>query len=717
MLKKLTFTTYAIVIIVMAMATLIEKMQGTRYVLSHIYGSWWFCVLWGIMAILGIAYFVKRKVRNLRTIMLHAAFVLILLGALLTHLTAWQGYVHLRQHMTVSYCTVENADEQMIKELPFTITLNTFNVKYHKGTDAASDYESSFTIVHRGESVKGAVSMNNVFSYNDIRFYQSGYDPDMQGTTLAINCDPWGIPVTYTGYAALFISMLLMLLHPKDRFRLLLRKASTIKCTAFFVVCTSACMNSTASAAVTLTENQADAFGKMCINYNERVCPVQTFAIDFTRKIYGKSAYKNYTAEQALAGFTLFSKDWNKEPIIRVKNKEIRKRFNLQEYASVLSFFKNDNYILGPSIQEYYQGNNDKLHEEIMKLDDKLILIMQVSHSDLLKIFPYNGKWYAPTDSLPSSIESERKEYIRNSLSLIAKYKLEGNEKNADEMCLKIAKYQMTYGAEVLPNNVQMNAELLYNAIPFAKILFMACLTFAFISLFKKKWIKRACLCMLVVTALALSLCLALRWIISGTIPMTNGYETMILMGWIISLTSLMLHRKFEIMLTFGLMLSGFLLLVSHLGQMDPKITNVMPVLSSPLLSIHVSCVMMAYGLLSITFACGIYGLIVKNKSEEMHLLSQLMLYPGLFLLATGIFLGAIWANVSWGRYWGWDPKEVWALITLLIYALAVHSDSIKWLQSSKNYHIYMIISFFAILITYFGVNFFLGGIHSYANS
>ena len=198
---------------------------------------------------------------------------------------------------------------------------------------------------------------------------------------------------------------------------------------------------------------------------------------------------------------------------------------------------------------------------------------------------------------------------------------------------------------------------------------------------------------------------------------MSNGYETMIMMAWMIMLASLLVYRRFHIILTFGLLLSGFLLLVSHLGQMDPKITHLMPVLSSPLLSIHVSCVMMAYGLFSITFACGIYALIIKRKAEEMHLLSQLFLYPAEFLLTAGIFIGAIWANISWGRYWGWDPKEVWALITMLIYAFAMHSTSFAWLRKPVHYHWFMVLAFLAVLITYFGVNFFLGGLHSYANS
>ena len=178
---------------------------------------------------------------------------------------------------------------------------------------------------------------------------------------------------------------------------------------------------------------------------------------------------------------------------------------------------------------------------------------------------------------------------------------------------------------------------------------------------------------------------------------------------------------------------SGFFLLVSHISQMDPQIGHLMPVLSSPLLTIHVSVIMMAYALLSITFLTGIWGLITghsltcpKEKDASprggsegvLHsslLMSQLFLYPALTCMGLGIFIGAIWANVSWGTYWSWDPKETWALITFMVYAVPVHQQSFPWLRSPRHYHLYMVLAFLTILMTYFGVNYFLGGMHSYA--
>lgn len=708
MLKKATFTVYAIVILVMAMATFIEKTQGTPYVLNTIYGAWWFTALWAVLAILGIIYLLRRKLKQVSVILLHASFVVILLGALLTHLTAWQGMVHLRKGEPVKSCLVEDGETHSERALPFTITLDTFNIRYHNGTEAAADYESHFTITTAEGKQQGFVSMNNIYSASGIRLYQSGYDEDMQGTTLSLNSDPWGIPVTYTGYGLLFLSMLLVLIDPKGRFRQLIRKASAATALLLFVP-------THAHALTTLSEQQAEEFGKLCINYNDRICPVQTFALDFTRKLYGKSSYNGYTAEQVLCGFIFYRDEWSQEPIVRIKSAEVRNNLDQPEYTSVSSLFNEEGYRLGIYIQQYYMGEHNKLHQEIMKVDDKVMLVMQVSRGDMLKLFPFEGRWYSPTDSMPPSVEPDRKAYFQHALPLLASLVQQDNTADANEMLQKMAKYQQTFGADDIPSPTRLGAERLYNSIPFAKILFMVCLTFAILSLFSWRWVKWTSLTVLTASFLALTLCLALRWVISGYIPMSNGYETMLIMAWVIMLASLLVYRKFHIILTFGLMLSGFLLLVSHLGQMDPKITHLMPVLSSPLLSIHVSCVMMAYGLLSITFACGVYALIVRKKADEMHLLSQLFLYPALFLLIAGIFIGAIWANVSWGRYWGWDPKEVWALITMLIYALAMHCGSLPWLRKPLHYHLFMVLAFLAVLITYFGVNFFLGGMHSYA--
>ena len=233
-----------------------------------------------------------------------------------------------------------------------------------------------------------------------------------------------------------------------------------------------------------------------------------------------------------------------------------------------------------------------------------------------------------------------------------------------------------------------IKAEGIYNHFPFATILFIFNLTAGLLSVlflaYKKRyrfftWLMSLSWCVLTFT-------LALRWVINGTIPLANGYETMLLLSWLIMLVSVLTTRKLQLMTTFGLLMSGFMLLVSHLGEMDPSITPRMPVLNSPLLSIHVSIIMISYALLSLTFISAIaYFLTCNSKREsvmaanrQLTVLSQIFLYPAITTLGLGIFIGAIWANISWGSYWGWDPKETWALITFMIYAIPctpIHSQ------------------------------------------
>ena len=706
-MKKITSTFYIVVIVVMAIATIIEKYHGTQYVSENIYGSWWFAMLWGILTASAIIYFLKRKVRRLSVVTLHLSFVLILGGALLTHLTARQGTIHLRQ----GEVTVDEA-------LPFSIRLDKFNINYHEGTMAASNYVSQFTVIDNDSEVKGETSMNSIFSHRGIRLYQSGYDPDERGAYLSYNSDPWGIPVTYTAYGLLFLSLVWILLDPKGRFRQTLKETSRSAALLIALLL----LPVTASAQRTLPRETAEDFGRLYVVYNNRVSPLQTFALDFTKKLCGKRSYNSFSAEQVLAGFIFFPEDWNKEPLLKIKGGAMKDRLQLPDMCSVNTFFNHDmgGYILGPYLREAYNGNNDAFHKDVMKMDDRLMLIMELRQGKPLTLFPYKSgaPWLSPTDKLPEEMTAENKTFIQNVFNLLFEDALSGNWQHFSNIVAGMKKYQEKYGASSLPTATQTKAERLYNSVPFATILFMVCLTMAFLSVIRRRPVQWISIGILALSFAALTLCMALRWIISGTIPMANGYETMLLMAWMIQLMALFLHRRFPIIITFGLLMSGFFLLVSHISQMDPKISHVMPVLSSPLLSLHVSIIMMAFALLSLTFIIGIFSLVMPKNTElstQNYKLSILFLFPAMTCLGFGIFIGAIWANISWGTYWSWDPKEVWALITFMIYGIALHDKSLPWLRNPKHYHLFMVFAFLTILMTYFGVNYFLGGMHSYA--
>lgn len=754
MVKKIIFILYILVLVCMAAATIVEKSQGTDYAHAHYYGAWWFILIWAVLAALGAFYIIKRKVKCASTLALHLSFIIILAGALLTHISAKRGMIHLRIGQPTDTYMAQDEEQGMKEEkLPFSLCLQKFEAKMHDGTNAVADYSSKFTVIDGDDKSEGEVSMNNIYSHRSYRLYQSSYDEDGKGSVLAINADPYGIPVTYTGYALLFISLVWMLFDPKGGYRRLL-KSPLLKKGALMTALILSMGNIQTLHAESATGNlqnavlpkeTAEKFGELHILYNDRICPVQTFALDFCKKIYGARSYQGLTAEQVLSGWVFYGNTWANEPFIKIKSGEMKTAMNLPDYASLNTFFNREmgGYTIGQYVQEYYNGQQDKFHQQAADIDGKIQIIMELREGISLKVLPYtftkNVKatkdhpfikagtttWFSPVDKLPQAVEQQHALYIKNVFSLLNGDVKAGNTSRVNEFFVKMKKYQEVSSGNSLPTATQYKAERINNAFPFATILFMANLTLGFIALFytiyrmtKKREIKAlniALPILLGVSFLALTLGLALRWIISGNIPMSNGYESMLTVAWFVMLISILMQLRIRIVMVFGFLISGFFLLVSHINQMDPAIGQMMPVLNSPLLSIHVSIIMMSYALLSLTFICGIMGICLRSHGKELQALSRLFLYPALTTMGFGIFIGAIWANVSWGNYWSWDSKETWALITFMIYAVVVHTQSLPVFRKPLVYHIYITLAFLSIAMTYFGVNYFLTGMHSYA--
>ena len=754
MVKKIIFILYILVLVCMAAATIVEKSQGTDYAHAHYYGAWWFILIWAVLAALGAFYIIKRKVKCASTLALHLSFIIILAGALLTHISAKRGMIHLRIGQPTDTYMAQDEEQGMQEEkLPFSLCLQKFEAKMHDGTNAVADYSSKFTVIDGDDKSEGEVSMNNIYSHRSYRLYQSSYDEDGKGSVLAINADPYGIPVTYTGYALLFISLVWMLFDPKGGYRKLL-KSPLLKKGALITALLLSMGNIQTLHAESATGNlqnavlpkeTAEKFGELHILYNDRICPVQTFALDFCKKIYGARSYLGLTAEQVLSGWVFYGNTWTNEPFIKIKSGEMKTAMNLPDYASLNTFFNREmgGYTIGQYVQEYYNGQQDKFHQQAADIDGKIQMIMELREGISLKVLPYtftkNVKatkdhsfikagtttWFSPVDKLPQAVEHQHALYIRNVFSLLNGDVKAGNTSRVNEFFVKMKKYQEVSSGNSLPTATQYKAERINNAFPFATILFMANLTLGFIALFytiyrmtKKREIKAlniALPILLCVSFFALTFGLALRWIISGNIPMSNGYESMLTVAWFVMLISILMQLRIRIVMVFGFLISGFFLLVSHINQMDPAIGQMMPVLNSPLLSIHVSIIMMSYALLSLTFICGIMGICLRSHGEELQALSRIFLYPALTTMGFGIFIGAIWANVSWGNYWSWDSKETWALITFMIYAVVVHTQSLPVFRKPLVYHIYITLAFLSIAMTYFGVNYFLTGMHSYA--
>ena len=655
-LKKTLFALYVLVIVCMAAATVVEKYSGTDFVRSNVYGAWWFSLLWAVLTAAGVVYFLRHRCKSWSGIALHLSFVVILAGAFVTHVSSERGTIHLRQGAYISTCVMYDRHNQPYDaQMPFQMRLDRFDVQYHEGTDAAEDYVSQFTIIDHGKQYSGKVSMNRIFRYGAMRFYQSSYDNDMLGASVSFNSDPIGIPLTYTGYALLFISLVYMLFDPHGAYRKLLRLSHLKK--GLMMMALLFALGSSSAEAHVLPKESADRFGRLMVLHNSRICPLQTLAIDFTKNLYGKASYNGYTPEQVLTGWMFYADDWMQEPMLRLKGAEMRDRLQLPEYVPVSQFFNSamGGYTLGPYVQEYYGGNHDAFHSQVAAIDNKIQLIMELRSGSLLKLFPYTNKgkttWFAPTDDLPNAMDREHQQFVRSICLLLGDCALASDYTQMDAVVGKMLKYQQKNGGASMPSDRRVAAERIYNRIPFATILFMLCLAMGIISFLYA--IIRMC-------------------------REDNG--------------------------------------ANNVG------TDADPVLNSPLLSVHVSIIMMGFAMLSFTFISGLTAILLRlvsrtaqPKMVQLQQLSLVFLYPALAALGIGIFIGAIWANVSWGEYWGWDPKEVWALITFMIYAIPLHARSVAQLRRPTAFHLFMTLAFLTLVMTYFGVNYFLGGMHSYA--
>ena len=682
---------YTLIVVCIGFATVIEKYRGTTFVSEHIYGAWWFSALWAVLTIVALVYIIQQRLyKRLAVMLLHLSFVVILAGALTTHLFARRGIVRLRTNVPeMIFIDKDNR----VEHLPFSLTLKEFRIINYPGTDAPLDYQS---IVKSGND-EVVVSMNHIGNIDGYRLFQQSYDTDGEGVTLGISHDPYGIAITYVGYLLLLIGIIATLLLRKTQMRSLYRKAIAVT-VLFFGMNTGAVANSCVpSVASGIAESSlftlhsslpvvdadiAHRMGTIHVLYNNRICPLNTVATDFTMKLTGSASWKGYSADEVFFSWMIYYMPWEEELL-----KNNPKQKGAEERKAIVEMFYNGQFT---------------------------------------KIFPYRlddaVSWYSPGGQvLPREIPVKEQFFIKQSMDFLTEAIVTGQRDRAFEIIAKIKLFQQDMIGDVLPSKSKTQAELFYNMMYSQKWPVFLSLTLSLLlciaMLFWRKRVIRYSLFTFAFLLFAyITLSLGLRWWLGGHIPVSNGPETMLFMAWVMLLLTILIQKKFPIILAFGPLISSFCLLVAMLGGSSSQLTPLMPVLQSPLLSIHVMTVMCAYALFALQMLLGIYAFGAPNSNlERITALSQLLLYPAVFLLTIGIFLGAVWANVSWGNYWSWDPKESWALITLMVYAVPLHKSSISRFRSTRFYHIYMICAFLAVIITYFGVNYLLGGMHSYA--
>lgn len=747
LLKRTAFSLLGILLLILTIATILEKIYGTDFVNEYIYSSVPFVILWGVTAITSLLYIIKSKLHRQPVIfLLHLSLLFILAGAFTTWIYGEQGTMRVRQgEQQTSFTDSKGISHQ----LPFSITLNQFEIIYYKGTLAPMDFISHISVADKDchRQIQGKVSMNHIFSYQHYRFYQSGYSEDNEGSVFSVSHDPYGIGITYAGYTLLLLSTVFFFFSPQSRFRQLLKspllhRSLTVILLLFAFSLNSNFLKANSPSPKVLPREVAEHFGDLYILYNNRICPLQTFARDFTVKLYGSSSYKGLTPEEVLTGWLFYYDSWKNEPIIRIKSNEARKLLEIEgNYARLKDYISTINeYKLEKMMNHIRSGEQVTDKRGIEEADEKFNIINLVCTGAMMKIFPCRNiagktlEWYSQSDQLPQDMDNDKWVFIRKSMSYVNEMIVMKKYNDACLLLEKIKKYQQKECDGLLPADNKFKAERIYNQFDYSKSVAMACICIGLICFIyychcmasQKRTSRKAIIILnillwIVFTYLSAAICL--RGYVSNHLPLSNGFETMQFMAWCTLLLTFLLQRKFAMLLPFGFLLCGLTLMVSMLGESNPQITQLMPVLQSPLLSIHVVVIMIAYSLLAFIMLNGVTAVILhqsqkecKEQIERLQIISQIILYPAIFLLAIGIFIGAVWANVSWGRYWGWDPKEVWALITMLVYALALHPRSLPWFHRTMFFHVFCITAFITVLITYFGVNFLLGGMHSYAN-
>ncbi len=699
--KKLIIVLYVLIIVCIGGATVVEKFRGTTFVCDYIYGAWWFSALWAVLTVTACAYLVQQRLyKRFAVLLLHLSFVVILAGALTTHLFARRGTVCLRTEIP-EIAFVDK--DSRVEHFPFALTLKEFRIINYPGTDAPLDYQSHLVYKLLGSpAAEGEVlvSMNHIGHVEGYRLFQQSYDSDGEGVTLGVSYDPYGIAITYTGYLLLLLGIIATLLSRQTQMRALYRKAVAMVLLLVSVSANAANSQQSSCQLPAVDADIAHRMGTIPVLYNNRICPLNTVATDFVMKMTGKASWQGYSADEVFFSWMIYYMPWEQELLLGNP-----KQKGADERKAVVEMF--------------YNGQFTKIFPARLSqagaLGDSLV-DSQIT-------------WYAPgSQVLPREIPVKEQFFIKQSMDFLTEAIVTGQRERAFEIIAKIKLFQHDMAGDVLPASRVLKTEIYYNTLRSQKWLVFLALTLSLllclIMLLKQHlsaFLRISFFTLQTSLFIYVSLHLGLRWWLSGHIPVSNGHETMLFMAWALLLITFFLCRKFPIIMGFGPLIASFCLLVSVLAGTSSQLTPLMPVLQSPLLSIHVMTVMCAYALFALQVLLGLQVLILMRKRDQaaqldrITALSQFLLYPAVFLLAVGIFLGAVWANVSWGNYWSWDPKESWALITLLVYAVPLHGASIGQFRKPRVYHIYIVAAFLAVLITYFGVNFLLGGMHSYA--
>lgn len=661
-------------------------------------------------------------------------------------------------------------------ELPFSVTLNEFIADKYPGTEKAySSFKSRVTVIDEDKShFDTEIFMNNVLDHRGYRFFQSGFDPDEGGTILSVNHDRAGTWITYIGYTFLYIGLLAILFTRSSRFgklsimlRKLKKKKKKLMAVLILLISFSG-FSQTHTGQESLSKEQldsmivanavskehADKFAHLLIQDYGRMKPINTFASELLRKVSQKDRYAGLNADQVFISMVEFPRLWVEVPLIALKkgNDSIRHVAGVPESQRNLSlmdlFDDQGGYKLGPYLTAATQTTNpNQYQKDFIKAHENFSLLNSALSGSILKIFPIpddpGNKWVSALELGEVNIKGMDSVYVRNILPLyfesLKQARKTGDYSQANEFLESMTNFQKKYGEEIMPSKTKLQAETVYNRVDvFNRVYqYLALLgVFMFIiivaQLFKDRKILRGLISvskiLMWVIFVSMTLGLILRWYVSGHAPMSDAYESVIYVGWATMLFGLIFGRKSDLTIAATAFVGAIILWVAHQNWIDPSIANLEPVLDSYWLMIHVSVIVMSYGPFTLGMmlaATSLFLMIFTTKNNykkmelnisELTIITEMALTVGLVLLTIGNFLGGQWANESWGRYWGWDPKETWALISIMIYAFVIHARLVPGLRGRWTFNVFALFAYASIMMTYFGVNFYLSGLHSYAS-
>lgn len=763
--------------IALGAATFIEERYDTETANQFVYHAKWFELLF-LLLIFNLIGHIKQynllKRKKWAGLIFHVAFIVIIIGAGITRYFGFEGQMHIREGQTTNVLTT--SDPNVTITLPFSLQLRDFILDRYPGSMSPSSYASEVTLIDPRSGLRKdyRIFMNNVLDYDKYRFFQSSYDKDEMGTVLSVNHDFWGTKVTYLGYSLLVLGFILTLFNPSSRFLALRLKIREIReqrksiamIVMFLLGFSGLAFSQNSSAPV--PPKEAGKFGHLLVQtYNGRFEPAQSIAYDIMHKISRKDKFDipgkgKMDAVQVLLDMMINPEFWQQQKIIYVREKSVQNILGINDkYASYYDFFDgNGNYKLQQFDETAFrkkQSEQNSFDKEIIKVDERINIFQMAVSGNMLKIFPQQGsannKWISyddiaakqPLTGVVTVMNQDLKLDPLNYNTFMTAYLKAvstGDYARADKMLDYLTSLQRNSDiGGYLASDRKINAEILYNKLQIFivlrnvySILSVVLLFLAFVdNLYVKK--KKILTWLLNISIMALGLAflyhtfgMIMRWYLTGHAPWSNGYESLILIAWGGLLAGFSFARYSKITLAATALLAFFTLMTASHSSYDPQLTNLQPVLKSYWLIIHVATLTISYGFLGLGFILGLMNLFIllfktpKNAKRldlivtELTYINEMNLIIGLILATVGTFLGGVWANESWGRYWGWDAKETWALVIVLAYTIALHLRFIPKLKSSYVFNVASVASFGSVIMTFIGVNYYLSkGLHSYA--